>query len=157
MAGVFADAGYRTGIFRNWPLGDNDPFRPHDRGFQEVVTPWNRRQVLRGMQANGFWTVEIASCRTHHPRIDRQVEVTQGPGCAPRSSHPSVDLGDPRITPDVNLELREELNLIPAVAVRPAFAARCGSASRKECRLDCENSAACARARGEWWISRKQD
>ncbi|MEQ6120530.1 arylsulfatase [Reichenbachiella sp. MALMAid0571] len=36
VANVFADAGYNTGIFGKWHLGDNYPFRPQDRGFQEV-------------------------------------------------------------------------------------------------------------------------
>jgi len=34
---VFADNGYATGMFGKWHLGDNYPFRPEDRGFQEVV------------------------------------------------------------------------------------------------------------------------
>jgi arylsulfatase A-like enzyme len=33
----FKKAGYRTGIFGKWHLGDNYPFRPQDRGFQEVL------------------------------------------------------------------------------------------------------------------------
>ncbi len=37
MAQVFAAAGYRTGVFGKWHLGDNYPFRPQDRGFQEVL------------------------------------------------------------------------------------------------------------------------
>ncbi|MCA9173752.1 MAG: arylsulfatase [Planctomycetales bacterium] len=37
MANVFRDAGYRTGIFGKWHLGDNYPFRPEDRGFDETV------------------------------------------------------------------------------------------------------------------------
>ncbi|MEM9586719.1 MAG: sulfatase-like hydrolase/transferase, partial [Planctomycetota bacterium] len=37
MADVFAGAGYRTGIFGKWHLGDNYPFRPEDRGFQEAL------------------------------------------------------------------------------------------------------------------------
>lgn len=37
MADVFRDAGYRTGIFGKWHLGDNYPFRPEDRGFEEAV------------------------------------------------------------------------------------------------------------------------
>ncbi|MCA9098460.1 MAG: sulfatase-like hydrolase/transferase, partial [Planctomycetaceae bacterium] len=37
MADVFRSAGYRTGIFGKWHLGDNYPYRPQDRGFQEVV------------------------------------------------------------------------------------------------------------------------
>lgn len=37
MADLFAGAGYRTGIFGKWHLGDNFPFRPTDRGFQEAL------------------------------------------------------------------------------------------------------------------------
>jgi arylsulfatase A-like enzyme len=36
MADVFSEAGYSTGIFGKWHLGDNYPFRPQDRGFGEV-------------------------------------------------------------------------------------------------------------------------
>jgi arylsulfatase A-like enzyme len=37
MADVFSAGGYRTGIFGKWHLGDNYPFRPQDRGFQETL------------------------------------------------------------------------------------------------------------------------
>lgn len=37
MADVFSANGYATGIFGKWHLGDNYPFRPQDRGFQEVL------------------------------------------------------------------------------------------------------------------------
>lgn len=37
MADMFAQAGYATGGFGKWHLGDNYPFRPEDRGFQETV------------------------------------------------------------------------------------------------------------------------
>jgi len=37
MADYFAGAGYRTGIFGKWHLGDNYPFRPEDRGFGETL------------------------------------------------------------------------------------------------------------------------
>ena len=37
MAEVFAAGGYRTGIFGKWHLGDNYPFRPQERGFQEAL------------------------------------------------------------------------------------------------------------------------
>jgi arylsulfatase A-like enzyme len=37
MADVFAAGGYRTGIFGKWHLGDNYPFRPQDRGFEDVL------------------------------------------------------------------------------------------------------------------------
>lgn len=34
---VFSNSGYATGLFGKWHLGDNYPYRPEDRGFQEVV------------------------------------------------------------------------------------------------------------------------
>ena len=37
IADVFRKAGYRTGIFGKWHLGDNCPFRPEDRGFDETL------------------------------------------------------------------------------------------------------------------------
>ena len=37
MADVFKAAGYRTGIFGKWHLGDNYPFRPEDRGFDQAI------------------------------------------------------------------------------------------------------------------------
>jgi len=37
MAQIFEDNGYKTGIFGKWHLGDNYPYRPQDRGFQEVL------------------------------------------------------------------------------------------------------------------------
>jgi arylsulfatase A-like enzyme len=38
MANVFAERGYRTGLFGKWHLGDNHPYRPQDRVFEEVLT-----------------------------------------------------------------------------------------------------------------------
>ncbi len=38
IANYFSDNGYKTGIFGKWHLGDNYPFRPEDRGFDE--TQW---------------------------------------------------------------------------------------------------------------------
>lgn len=37
LADMFSEAGYKTGGFGKWHLGDNYPFRPEDRGFQETV------------------------------------------------------------------------------------------------------------------------
>ena len=34
---IFEDAGYATGMFGKWHLGDNYPYRPEDRGFTEVM------------------------------------------------------------------------------------------------------------------------
>jgi arylsulfatase A-like enzyme len=38
MADVFAANGYRTGLFGKWHLGDNYPYRPQDRGFQDILS-----------------------------------------------------------------------------------------------------------------------
>ncbi|MBU3018840.1 arylsulfatase [Paraglaciecola agarilytica] len=37
IAEVLSKAGYRTGIFGKWHLGDNHPMRPTDQGFQEAL------------------------------------------------------------------------------------------------------------------------
>lgn len=37
MGKLFQDAGYATGMFGKWHLGDNYPYRPEDRGFSEVM------------------------------------------------------------------------------------------------------------------------
>lgn len=37
LGDVFSASGYSTGLFGKWHLGDNYPYRPEDRGFQEVV------------------------------------------------------------------------------------------------------------------------
>jgi arylsulfatase A-like enzyme len=41
LAAMLSAAGYRTGIFGKWHLGDNYPLRPMERGFQEAL-------VIRG-------------------------------------------------------------------------------------------------------------
>ncbi|MEM7537302.1 MAG: arylsulfatase [Chloroflexota bacterium] len=37
MADIFRENGYVTGLFGKWHLGDTAPYRPQDRGFDEVV------------------------------------------------------------------------------------------------------------------------
>ena len=37
IADFFADNSYRTGIFGKWHLGDNTPYRPQERGFEESL------------------------------------------------------------------------------------------------------------------------
>jgi arylsulfatase A-like enzyme len=37
LAELLRDAGYRTGLFGKWHLGDNHPLRPQDQGFDDVV------------------------------------------------------------------------------------------------------------------------
>ena len=34
---IMSDGGYHTAMFGKWHLGDNFPYRPEDRGFQEVL------------------------------------------------------------------------------------------------------------------------
>jgi len=36
IAEVLKDAGYATGIFGKWHLGDDDAYQPHNRGFEET-------------------------------------------------------------------------------------------------------------------------
>ena len=37
LADLFAESGYRTAMFGKWHLGDNYPYRPQHRGFEEVL------------------------------------------------------------------------------------------------------------------------
>jgi len=37
MADLFRESGYTTGMFGKWHLGDNYPYRPQDRGFEESL------------------------------------------------------------------------------------------------------------------------
>jgi arylsulfatase len=37
LADLFQANGYRTGVFGKWHLGDNYPYRPEDRGFEEAL------------------------------------------------------------------------------------------------------------------------
>jgi arylsulfatase A-like enzyme len=37
MPHIFKENGYNTAIFGKWHLGDNYPFRPEDKGFDEVL------------------------------------------------------------------------------------------------------------------------
>ncbi|MHC4482984.1 MAG: arylsulfatase [Planctomycetota bacterium] len=36
IAQILSKAGYKTGIFGKWHLGDEEPYQPHNRGFDEV-------------------------------------------------------------------------------------------------------------------------
>ncbi len=41
LADTLSGAGYRTGLFGKWHLGDNWPYRPNERGFDETVVCWS--------------------------------------------------------------------------------------------------------------------
>ena len=73
MADLFAVAGYRTGIFGKWHLGDNYPYRPQDRGFQETLihgggaignTPdyWGNTYLSPTLCHNGRWEKQSGYC-----------------------------------------------------------------------------------------------
>lgn len=66
MANWFADAGYATGIFGKWHLGDAYPLRPQDRGFERSLvhggggigqTPdyWGNTYFNPVLCDNGHW------------------------------------------------------------------------------------------------------
>ena len=52
MANYFGDAGYSTGVFGKWHLGANYPYRPQDRGFQEIRSRL-RRQLDQHLKSTG--------------------------------------------------------------------------------------------------------
>jgi arylsulfatase A-like enzyme len=67
LATALGEAGYVTGLFGKWHLGDNAPYRPQDRGFQHVVahggggvgqTPdyWRNNYHDDVYAVNGTWT-----------------------------------------------------------------------------------------------------
>lgn len=41
LADLLAAAGYTTGLFGKWHLGDNWPYRPNERGFDDTVVCWS--------------------------------------------------------------------------------------------------------------------
>ena len=41
LAEMLSAEGYRTGLFGKWHLGDNWPYRPNERGFDETVVCWS--------------------------------------------------------------------------------------------------------------------
>ncbi|WP_209330169.1 arylsulfatase [Lunatimonas salinarum] len=60
LAEMLKDAGYRTGIFGKWHLGDNYPFRPSDQGFDESVI-----HLAGGMGQPGDFTTYFQGDRSY--------------------------------------------------------------------------------------------
>ncbi len=66
MAQIFKDNGYQTAIFGKWHLGDNYPFRPEDKGFDETLIAqgggvgqtmdyWDNDYFDDSYRRNGVW------------------------------------------------------------------------------------------------------
>lgn len=71
MADIFRAGGYATGHFGKWHLGDNNPYRPQDRGFDETVHhgAWGITS-LADHWANDY--------NAQHIRTQRQEATVQG-------------------------------------------------------------------------------
>lgn len=62
MPEIFATNGYRTAIFGKWHLGDNYPYRPQDRGFQESI--WFPSSHIPS--AAGYWNDDYFDDTYYH-------------------------------------------------------------------------------------------
>jgi len=66
LADLFRAANYRTGMFGKWHLGDNYPYRPQDRGFEESVWfPSSHISSLPDYWENDYF--DVFSQRTANP------------------------------------------------------------------------------------------
>jgi arylsulfatase A-like enzyme len=93
MAETFARNGYRTGIFGKWHLGDNHPFRAHERGFQEAVVMgggaignmpdyWGNEYTDDTYRHNGRWEKYSGYCTDvfFKAAMDFMAAAASGPG-----------------------------------------------------------------------------
>lgn len=69
MAGIFHANGYQTGLFGKWHLGDNYPYRPNDRGFDEAVY-----HLGFGMSSAPEFDNDYFNGRYHHNGVPRRFE-----------------------------------------------------------------------------------
>ena len=87
MADVFKAAGYRTGIFGKWHLGDNHPFRPEDRGFDEAIWfPSSHINALPDYRDTDHFDATYIPRRLLHGRILRRGEEVDREGCGGRQA-----------------------------------------------------------------------
>lgn len=52
---VMQEAGYATGLFGKWHLGDDDPYQPHNRGFDETLIHGSGIAGASGIRSNGSY------------------------------------------------------------------------------------------------------
>ena len=55
IAEVMREAGYSTGIFGKWHLGDADPYQPQNRGFEESLIHGGGIAGASGIRTNGSY------------------------------------------------------------------------------------------------------
>ncbi|CAA6692160.1 MULTISPECIES: arylsulfatase [unclassified Lentimonas] len=53
---IMGEAGYATGLFGKWHLGDEDPYQPHMRGFDESLIHGGGIAGASGIRTNGSYT-----------------------------------------------------------------------------------------------------
>jgi arylsulfatase A-like enzyme len=59
-SGLFQKNGYRTALFGKWHLGDNYPYRPQDRGFEEVLSfNGSMIPVIANKQGDGYFNPHL--------------------------------------------------------------------------------------------------
>ena len=116
IADHFQAAGYSTGMFGKWHLGDHYPYRPQDRGFDETY-------CIRGETAGGgvpavSQTAEVASTRSGLLGVPVAILVELAIGarnCSTGNSHP---LAPPGIQVVLALEISKRKTWTPADRTR---------------------------------------
>ncbi len=70
LAEILKSNGYSTGLFGKWHLGDNFPFRPNERGFDETVVCWSGGAT----QAADAWGNDYFDDRYSHNNVVEQYQ-----------------------------------------------------------------------------------
>ena len=70
IAEILKQNGYTTGLFGKWHLGDNFPFRPNERGFDETIVYWSGGAT----QAADAWGNDYFDDRYSHNNVVEQFQ-----------------------------------------------------------------------------------
>lgn len=70
LADILSTGGYRTGLFGKWHLGDNWPYRPNERGFDETVACWSGGVT----QAADWWGNDYFDDTYYRDNVPEQFE-----------------------------------------------------------------------------------